>query len=293
MELGQLATFLAVARTGTVHGAALDRGLAPSSVSAQVRSLEQSLGVAVFARTARGMRLTEAGERLRPWAQRMLRQAEQARQEVTASRPSVRLGALETLSAVQVPAILARVAERRPDLDVDVRSLADRMRLLGAVRDGELDACLVCDTGSVLGELGFAAPDELDFVDLDPIPLAVVAGTGHPLVGRTRLSADEVGTHRLLVSPPACSFRMVAARLFGADGPRTELASIAVVRAWSSQGLGIALLPEFAIKAELAAGSLHRLDLVDELPRLHLRLVWRRDRETTSGLREVLYAASA
>lgn len=293
VELGQLATFLAVVRTGTVNGAAVDRGLAPSSVSAQVRALEQALGVAVFERTARGMRLTEAGERLRPWAQRLLQQAERARQEVTAGRPKVRLGALETLAAVHVPAILARFATRRPDLDVDVRTLADRMRLLRAVRDGEVDAALVFDTGSTLGDLGFTPSSELEFVDLDPVALAVVAGTDHPLVGRTSLTVAEVGRHPLLVSPPACSFGMLAGRLFGTAGPRTELASITVVRAWATRGLGAALLPEFVIHTELAAGTLHRLDLVEPVPELYLRLVWRRDREAGSDLREMLYAASA
>lgn len=293
MELGQLATFLAVVRTGTIADAALDRGLAPSSVSAQVRLLENSLGVAVFVRTARGMRLTAAGQRLRPWAQRLLQDAEQARREVVDGTAAIRLGALETLAAVHVPPILARLTQRRPDLTVDVRVLPRRTLLLDLVREGELAAGLVCDTGNALGELGFAGPPELDFVDLDPIPLVVVAGTEHPLTGRDRLSAAEVGKHMLLVSPPACSYRLVAARLFGSSGPRTELASISVVRAWAAQGLGVAVLPEYAIQAELSAGSLHPLDVVDELPRLRLRLVWRRDRESGSDLRDLLYAASA
>lgn len=290
MELGQLASFVAVIRTGTVTEAALRRGLAPSSLSAQIRALEKSLGVTVFDRTARGMRPNDAGRRLLPWAERLLDQAEQARHDVTEARPQVRFGALETLAAVQVPAILARLARRHPELVVDVRPLADRTRLLAGVRDGELDAGLLWDTGNAVGDLGFPSPAGLDFLDVDSVALVVVAAADHPLAARKRLSLAEVAGHQLLVSPPGCSFRLVADTLFGTAGPRTELAGITVVRAWAGQGLGVALLPEFAITPETPA---RRLDLAAPLPRLALRLVWRGDREDRPDLRRLLYAASA
>jgi DNA-binding transcriptional LysR family regulator len=57
------------------------------------------------------------------------------------------------------------------------------------------------------------------------------------------------------------------------------------------QGLGTTLLPEFAVTDQLMSGTLVRLGL--DIPELNLRLVWRTDRETLPGLREVLYAASA
>jgi DNA-binding transcriptional LysR family regulator len=63
--------------------------------------------------------------------------------------------------------------------------------------------------------------------------------------------------------------------------------SVAVMRAWAQRGLGMSLLPEFAVRDQLAAGSLVRLD-VDAV----LRLVWRADRADHPELRELLYAAS-
>jgi DNA-binding transcriptional LysR family regulator len=60
---------------------------------------------------------------------------------------------------------------------------------------------------------------------------------------------------------------------------------------WAERGLVIALLPEFAVRDRLGSGALARIPL--DAPDLSLRLVWRTDRETMPGLREVLYAASA
>ncbi|MEV0401016.1 LysR family transcriptional regulator [Actinoallomurus sp. NPDC050550] len=272
--LRQLRTFLAVAAEGTVTDAAIAVELAPSSVSEQVRALERSLGVTLFDRTPEGMRLTEAGRRMTVWARRLLDQADQARREVTGRPSVVRLGALETLAATLVPGIVARLAARRPDLGVEVAPL-NRREILTGIDAGSLDAGLLLDSGPALGDLGFDVPARLDFLDVEDVPLAYVTAPG---------TSDE----RLLVTPPGCSFRMVADRVFGVDGERTELASVTVIHGWARRGLGAAVLPEFAVAEDLASGVLVRHPV--ETPDITLRLVWRADRE--EAVRELLYAAA-
>ncbi|MER7756953.1 LysR family transcriptional regulator [Kitasatospora sp. NPDC097643] len=292
MELRQLRVFEAVVAHRTVTGAAVALGLAPSSVSEQIRTLERSLGTELFDRAPRGMALTPAGERLLPWSRRLLDQADQARREVSAARPRLRLGALETIAATHVPAVLARLAERRPDLEVSLHTDTARDGLLGGVAAGALEAALILDTAGPLGELGFYLPPApLEYLDLRDVPLALVAAPAHPLGRATALTREDLRGQRLLVNTPACSFRLAGERLLGHDVERVRTGGVAVTRACAEQGLGIALLPEFAVHDELAAGSLIRLPL--EVPGLHLRLVWRADRESVPGLREVLYAAAS
>ncbi|WP_052489420.1 LysR family transcriptional regulator [Streptomyces sp. 150FB] len=292
MELRHLRTFEAVVGEGTVTAAADALGCAPSSVSEQIRVLEDSLGIALFDRGPRGMSLTPAGTRMRAWARRLLDQAEQARREVTGAPAVLRLGALETIAVTHVPSVLARLVARRPGLQVEVRSDAARDQLLAAVAAGDLEAALLLDAGEGLGTLGFTPPPApLDFVDLEPVRLALVGAPGHPLAGRPALVPDDLHGERLLVNGPACSFRLAGERLLGPAVPRVAAGGVAVMRAWAEQGLGIALLPDFAVTAQLAAGTLVRLGL--DAPDLALRLVWRSDRESVPGLREVLYAAAA
>lgn len=284
MDLRQLRGFVAVARTGTVTGAANSLGLAPASVSEQVRRLERSLGVALFERTPQGMRLTEQGATLLARAQGLLDHADEVRRAVTGQRRKVRIGALEMLAAARMPAVIRRLSERHPDLDVDVRSHT-RQSLLAGVAAGELDAVLLVDTGPRIGGLGFTMPydpgsgpvaPDLDFLDVGEVGLALVA-------------APDGDREPLLVSPPGCSIRLAADRVFGAEVPRRELTSIATAREWARQGLGSALLPDFALEPDLASGALMRLGF--ETPALALRLVWLRGREP--ALRDVLYAMSA
>jgi DNA-binding transcriptional LysR family regulator len=278
MELRQLRGFVAVARTGTVTAAANSLGLAPASVSEQVRRLEAGLGVPLFERTPRGMRLTEPGAALLARAQGLLDHADEVRRAVTGSRRRVRIGALEMLAAAKLPAVIRRLAERSPDLDVEVHSLS-RQPLLEAVSGGRLDAVLLLDQGDRLGGLGFGRPADasvMDYADVGEVRLSLVAAPG----------GDR---EPLLVSPSGCSIRLAADRAFGTRIPRRELTSIATAREWSRQGLGAALLPDFALGTDVETGALVELDF--DAPALALRLVWLREREP--ALREVLYALSA
>ena len=285
MELRQLRAFEAVVTHGTVTDAAVALGLAPSSVSARVRALETALEVRLFERGPRGMRLTAPGDRMLTWARRLLDEAERARREVSGAAVTLRLGALETIAATHVPGVLERLRGRRPDVSVDVRTEVSRDRLLNDVTTGRLDLALVLDTGDALGGLGFAPPPApLDFVDVGPVPLVLVAAPGH------RGAADLRGT-RLLVNVPGCSFRLAADRLFGPEVERVAAGSVPVMRAWAERDVGVALLPEFAVRDQLDAGTLSRLAV--ETPQLVLRLVWSGGGERRPELRELLYAASA
>ncbi|MEY9871274.1 DNA-binding transcriptional LysR family regulator [Streptacidiphilus sp. MAP12-33] len=295
MELGQLRVFEAVVTHRTVTDAAAALGLAPSSVSEAIRALEKSFDVPLFDRAPRGMTPTAAGRRLLPWARRLLDGAEEARREVVTERPELRLGALETIAATHVPGVLARLTQRRPDVRVALHTEAARDGLLGAVAAGALEAAMLLDTAGPLGELGFALPPApLDHLDLQQVPLALVAAPGHPLGARSELAREDLRGERLLVNSPACSFHLAGERLLGHEVERVRAGGIAVTRACAERGLGIALLPEFAVREELASGTLIRLPwpataTEDELL-LRLRVVWRADREAVPGLREMLYA---
>jgi DNA-binding transcriptional LysR family regulator len=293
VELRQLRAFEAVVTHRTITDAAIALGRAPSSVSERIRGLEASIGVPLFDRTPAGLRLTAAGERMAEWARHLLDQAEQAHREVAGTTSPLRLGALETVAAIHVPKALGRLAARRPDLAVEVRSEAERGKLLSWVAAGELDAALLLDNGAALGGLGFGVPSSrLEFADLEPVPIVLVAAPSHPLAGVPDLTTDVLRGHKLLVnSSPQCSFTLAGQWLLGPAVERVRTGGVAVMRACAEQGLGIALLPEFAVADQLVAGTLVRLafGMID----LSLRLVWRQDREELPGVRDMLYALSA
>ncbi|MCU1662365.1 MAG: hypothetical protein QOI36_5117 [Pseudonocardiales bacterium] len=203
----------------------------------------------------------------------------------------LRLGALETLAGSHVPHVLSRLAERRPDIDVEIHSERARDGLLSDLVAGRLEAALLLDSGDDVGGLGFPAPAEpLAFIDLDPVPLALVSAPTHPLAARAALTRGDLKHERLLVNVPECSFWMAGNKILGSGPERIKVGGVTVMRAWAEHGLGISLLPRFAVADSLRAGTLVQLDL--PLPDLSLRLVWRDDQELLPGLRDILYAAA-
>ncbi|MGW4086282.1 LysR substrate-binding domain-containing protein [Streptomyces sp. NPDC004822] len=105
--------------------------------------------------------------------------------------------------------------------------------------------------------------------------------------GQTTADLED---ERLLVNLPECSFWLAGRHLFGSGPRRVRAGGVPVMRAWAEHGLGVTLLPRFAVAGSLGAGSLVELAL--PVTDLSLRLVWREDRETLPGLRDVLYAAT-
>lgn len=145
MEIQILRTFLAVAETGTVARASEKLHTVQSNVTTRIKSLEQELEVALFERRRSGMILTAAGEHFLPYAQRVLRDAEDARQAVSGFSHRahlLRLGSMETTLALRLPSYLSRFRSAHPGLLLRLRA-GPSDELVSRLLDRELDLAFV------------------------------------------------------------------------------------------------------------------------------------------------------
>src|SRR4030081_3385356 len=124
MELRSLGYFVRIAELGSIHRAAPHLPLAPPALPRHVQRLEEELGVALFTRANRGVRLTEAGQKLLESAERILRDVERTGDEIRAhdAHPSGRiiLGITPTLCPVLVPELFARMRRDFPLVELKV-----------------------------------------------------------------------------------------------------------------------------------------------------------------------------
>jgi DNA-binding transcriptional LysR family regulator len=143
LELDLLRSFVSVVDAGGFTRAGERVHRTQSTVSQQIRRLEEDFGRPLLHRDGKRIRPTEEGERLLSYARRILALAEEARDVV--SRPSgdgvVRLGLPEDFAAHRLPEMLSEFARSRPGLRLYVRcGKSDRMRR--ALERGEIDVAL-------------------------------------------------------------------------------------------------------------------------------------------------------
>ncbi|GHA10146.1 putative HTH-type transcriptional regulator YwqM [Streptomyces echinoruber] len=286
MELRLLVTFEKVATVLSFTRAAAELGYAQSSVTGQIRALESSLGTELFDRLGSRIRLTEAGERLLPYARRMIELAQEARAAVAdTGEPAgaLTVGTMESLTSYRLPPLLELFHHRYPKVRVALRTTAgDTTR--EALRQGTYD-------------LGFLMEEEtahpgLESEVLAVEPLALVAPPGHRLAGRDRVAAADLVREPLLATEPGCAYRDLFERELAAVAPVEfmEFGTIEAIKRAVAAGLGIALLPEVTAAAELADGSLTRLAWRPPFT-LRTQLAWRAGRRLPAHAR--LFAEQA
>ncbi|MEU6156692.1 LysR family transcriptional regulator [Streptomyces sp. NPDC047130] len=281
LELRLLATFEKVATRLSFTRAAADLSYAQSTVTAQVRALEQDLGVELFDRLGSRIRLTEAGERLLPYARRLLDLADEARAAAVApGEPSGQLtvGTIESLTSYRLPPLFELFHHRYPGIRLSLRTTGGD-ETLDALRRG-------------LYDLGFLMEARTEHAGLETVvlltePLVLVAAPGHPLAGRS-LATAELRGEPLLAVESGCAFRDLFEAELNADAPRPvafrEFGTVEATRRAAATGLGIALLPEVAVADLLAAGTLQRLDWRPPFT-LHSQLAWRSGKQLTPAAR--------
>src|SRR5436305_13308243 len=145
MELTDLVTFSAVARSGGITRAADELNTVQSNVTQRVKALEAEIGTALFERHSRGMTLTGAGRRLLPYAQRMAalsREALLAARDDGEPKGPLAIGSMETTAAVRLPSLLAEFHRRSPAVKLSLRT-STTADLVAGVLNGTFDGAFV------------------------------------------------------------------------------------------------------------------------------------------------------
>ena len=183
--LRELRTFTAVARHGTFAAAGQHVGLTQSAVSAQMRVLEQSLGLRLFDRSGRAAVLNAAGRHALPLAEQMLAlYAEMARPEAAGEwRGELRVGAIASLQTGLLPEALPRFRERAPGIELKLLPGVS-LDLLSRVDAGELDLALLIRPP-------FELPKELQLLALAREPFVLVVPAELPGADPLQLLASQ------------------------------------------------------------------------------------------------------
>ncbi len=289
MQLRQLKTFVAVATTLNFTRAAEQVHLAQSSVTDQIQALEADLGTALFDRSRRTLKLTEAGQRLLDYATEILDLADEARIVVAdaggAPRGKLAIGGVETLCAEWLPELLAAFNRDYPTVDLVLHSAQS-----GQIHD-ELKSG-VLDVGFLFGDL--KAVPELRQEPVAQEELMFIVPPNHRYAGHPSVASDDLLDEPFLVTGKGCVYRRMFEAAFAGSLPVrpkivSEVTSINAIRSLVKAGLGCALIPRVALPS--AADDVIALPWQSADRETPITMAWRRRRVQSSALRSFLAAA--
>jgi len=263
MEIDQVETFLAVATFGGFHRAAEALRISQPAVSARIKTLEESLGVSLFARSRSGLVVSDAGRTFRPHAEQLLRIASLARQAVHQAQPAsgtpLQIAAALSISVYFLPDVLQRFQRTHRNVIISIRP-GHSKEVLDMVLNEE-------------AEIGLARSlqhPEVETISLREDPLLLVA---HPRRGpkHTRKAhLEKVATWPLIFYERGSSDWTLTHSLFRRAGlvPNValEVDSIETAKRMVERGLGLSFLPQLAVGRELRSHKLSAVKVVDAEP---------------------------
>jgi DNA-binding transcriptional LysR family regulator len=263
VNLNRLSVFVALVRAGSFTAAARQLGTTKAMVSQHLAKLEEELGVTLLVRSTRKMSLTDAGERFHEDCARVMADAESAIARLGECRDTP-MGVLRVAAAgdhgpaIVAPA-LAAFAERYPQVSVEL-----------VVSDGIVD--LIAERFDLSIRLGWLRDSSLRAAKLASFRQCLVAAPAYLAKHGTPATPADLAAHRwitltILSSPTRWTFTDAsgtehAVQTRTAATANTALAAYGFVAA----GMGMTVLPDFVVKADLDAGRLVSLLPTFQLP---------------------------
>jgi DNA-binding transcriptional LysR family regulator len=272
--LRQIRYFVAVAETGQISKAALRCNISQSSMTIALKALEEIVGFPLFVRHAKGLRLSDAGERFLRHAQQLSAGVQRAVEDMRAAPATLsgtlRIGVTDTISAYLMPSLGLKLKRRFPDLSVVLHE-RERSEVEQAIADGELDLGIVLVSNAALRE-------DIDGETLLRSPRHLWVSPEHPLAGADSVTLAEVARQDFLLLD--MDEHVHTAKLYWTrhgllPAVAFQSKSIECIRSMVALGSGVTILSDLVYRPwSLEGGRLVRRPVVDAVPTMDVGVIW-------------------
>lgn len=263
MELTHITTFLKIVHVKNFSKAAEQLGYSQSAVTIQIKKLEQELGVPLFDRIGKRIKLTEHGEAFVSHAQEILKVVHEAKNFSNLAEPKGKLyvGCAESICNTLMPKILAEFYRQYPAVEIVIRTNKTE-EMLEQLKSNELDLVYTLDHKVYGTEFVKVIERQEETI--------FVAASGHPLTRKKIVPLEQLVTQPFILTEQGVSYRYELERVL-ADyhleiNPMLEIGNTEIIINLLKQKLGVSFLPQFAIKELLEKGSLK--EITTEMPKI-------------------------
>src|SRR6201996_1156987 len=275
MNLKDLKYLVALADAGHFGKAAERTFVSQPTLSAQIKKLEDYLGVKLVERQPKNVQLTEVGRQVVMRARRMLSEGDEiiavARHNTDPLAGKLKMALIPTIGPYLLPRVMAKLRKALPNLRLMLYEYQTEA-LLTRLRDGEIDLGIVALP---------VAPDGIESRELYVEDFTVALPSDHPLGGKTHIKAQDLKGETLLLLEDGHCLRdqalEVCSRVDVREPEDFRATSLETLRQMVVAGLGITLLPELAVESPFgSARGLTVRRFAKPAPHRTVGAVWRK-----------------
>lgn len=257
MDVRSIRTFRTIVKHRSFQKAAEELAYAQSTVTMQMKKLEDELGTKLIDRGKHSFQLTEAGLFLYERGEQLLFELEHLQEGIqhirTGEAGYIRLGVMEPYASYRLPHILKPYFNRYPKVHLNLQ-IQSNQALGEMIRHGSLDIA-IC-----------TLPDELAGLHYEKLlieELALLIPHNHPFAQDKEISLNMLIEEQLLITSPVCPFRKGLEKVMADEGLRPhyrmEVSNMLAVKQYVSAGYGIAAVPTVAAEPLPPSCVLRRL----------------------------------
>lgn len=282
LDLTSLEIFRQVAIDGTISGAAKRLNRVQSNISTRIRQLEERLGFALFTRHQRGLSLTEDGETLLRYAERLLALSDEAVEALHATIPTgtFKIGTMESTAASRLPDILSRYHAAYPKVSIQLTT-DTAGGLVRRLLDNDIDAAFVAEPLMIAGVRSMPVFEE---------QLILVAPLSFPAMNKV----EEISGKTMIAFEEGCAYRRYLNEWLAdagiVPGQVMSVGSYVAILACVSAGAGYAVVPKSVLNVISSMGEFREHKLPRRYCRIKTLLAWRGDYDSNklAALKQML-----
>ncbi|MFQ3544811.1 LysR family transcriptional regulator [Halobacillus rhizosphaerae] len=272
MDLSYLYTFKEVVKSGSYTKTGEQLGYAQSSVTTQIKKLEEYYQVKLFERAGQKMRMTHAGEQLYEYVKQVTQLMDEAEERISQGVNAggiLRLGTVESLAAYFITPYIKQLKFKHPKLKIQLES-----GLCPNLKQGVLERSF---------DLAIMLDHQIDHPDLASIPIRIekmilAVPPSHKLTEEPVISVSQLSEETLILTEEGCAYRVLLENLLRDNSiqPNSIISftSLEAIKQCVIDGLGVAVLPELTVSKEINDGTLSALSFDTEEMNLLIQIIF-------------------
>ncbi|MBO7761354.1 MAG: LysR family transcriptional regulator [Clostridia bacterium] len=283
MELRNLITFIHVAELGSFTKAAETLGYSQSTISFQIKQLEEELGCLLFERINHTITLTERGHELVSYAHRIRTLTEDFRESLTKEedcRGHIHIVTPDSVCEEMISAHYVDFHNRYPAISLKITN-ADTSVMFDMLDHNEADAVITLDSHSYRRDYVIAKEE--------PLSMHFVTSTASKFAGKRGLTMQDIAGEPFILTEYGQGYRRVLDKELAKKSlditPVLEIGRTDIITHLLAKGTMISCLPDFVTREEITAGRLCYLDVVDMNMDIWKQLIYHKNKWISQSLR--------